>query len=188
MGRDISRGRTYRNSKILSSDLTPGNRLISWECEANKIEWVTTPGHTGHCCSLFISGHIQIGSTDLKRERRVAFVGDLWDEENDEEFWRDISEYPEIQAKSREYVIQQNFDLIIPGHGPPFTSKCESLPCWLVLFYLMIMLSFLEKNIQSNYFRMCGIAGLACCITSQAASCLCAACPTCRNSTSAKIM
>ena len=76
-----------------------------------------------HCCSLFISGHIQIGSSDLKREQRVAFVGDLWDEENDEEFWRDISENPEIQAKSREYVIQQNFDLIIPGHGPPFTSK-----------------------------------------------------------------
>ena len=123
VGRDISRGRTYRNSKILSSDLTPGNRLITWESGENKIEWVTTPGHTGHCCSLFISGHIQIGSSDLKREQRVAFVGDLWDEENDEEFWRDISENPEIQAKSREYVIQQNFDLIIPGHGPPFTSK-----------------------------------------------------------------
>ena len=123
VGRDISRGRTYRNSKILSSDLTPGNRLITWESEENKIEWVTTPGHTGHCCSLFISGHIQVGSSDLKREQRVAFVGDLWDEENDEEFWRDISENPEIQAKSREYVIQQNFDLIIPGHGPPFTSK-----------------------------------------------------------------
>ena len=64
VGRDISRGRTYRNSRILSSDLTPGNRLITWESEENKIEWVTTPG----------------------------------------------------QAKSREYVIQQNFDLIIPGH------------------------------------------------------------------------
>ena len=64
VGRDISRGRTYRNSRILSSDLTPGNRLITWDSEENKIEWVTTPG----------------------------------------------------QAKSREYVIQQNFDLIIPGH------------------------------------------------------------------------
>jgi len=123
VGRDISRGRTYRNSKILSSDLTPGKRLISWESEENRIEWVTTPGHTGHCCSLFISGNIQIGSSDLKREHRVAFVGDLWDEENDEEFWRDISENPEIQAKSREYVIHENLDLIIPGHGPPFTLK-----------------------------------------------------------------
>jgi hypothetical protein len=36
--------------------------------------------------------------------------------------------------------------------------------------------------------RMCGIAGLACCVTSQAASCLCSACPSCKNSTSAKIM
>lgn len=32
------------------------------------------------------------------------------------------------------------------------------------------------------------IGGLACCLTSSAASCLCAACPSCRNSTSAKIM
>ena len=123
MGRDISRGRTYRNSKILSSNLSPGNKLISWKSEENKLEWVTTPGHTGHCCSLFISGPIQFGSSEVQREQRVAFVGDLWDEENDEEFWRDISENPNIQAKSREYVAEQNFDLVIPGHGPPFALK-----------------------------------------------------------------
>lgn len=123
VGRDISRGRTYRNSKILSSNLSPGNKLISWKSEENKLEWVTTPGHTGHCCSLFISGPIQFGSSEVQRDQRVAFVGDLWDEENDEEFWRDISENPNIQAKSREYVAEQNFDLIIPGHGPPFALK-----------------------------------------------------------------
>ena len=127
VGRDISRGSTYRNSKILSSDLTPGNRLISWESKENKLVWVTTPGHTGHCCSLFISGQVQMGSSDVVQ--RVAFVGDLWDEENDEEFWRDISENPEIQAKSREYVSQQNFDIIIPGHGPPFTLSSTKDGC-----------------------------------------------------------
>merc|ERR1711933_160400 len=45
-----------------------------------------------------------------------------------------------------------------------------------------------ESDFDCLTEKMCGIAGLACCITSQAASCLCSACPTCRNSTSAKIM
>ena len=100
VGRDISRGRTYRNSRILSSDLTPGNRLITWDSEENKIEWVTTPG----------------------------------------------------QAKSREYVIQQNFDLIIPGHGPPFTSKVWIIGIWLALFYLMIRLHLERKIFRTILF------------------------------------
>lgn len=36
---------------------------------------------------------------------------------------------------------------------------------------------------------MClGLGSLACCVTGQAASCLCAACPSCKNSTSARLM
>ena len=59
-------------------------------------------------------------NTTIEYEK-IAFVGDLWDEQNDESFWRDLSENPLAQSKSRDFI--QNIccpDLIIPGHGPPF--------------------------------------------------------------------
>ena len=46
----------------------------------------------------------------------MAVVGDLWDEEFDESFWGDLSENPEAQKKSRDYILNHfvpNF--IIPG-------------------------------------------------------------------------
>jgi hypothetical protein len=45
----------------------------------------------------------------------------LWDEENDESFWADLSENNKSQEKSRNFIkniLKPN--LIIPGHGPPF--------------------------------------------------------------------
>ena len=58
----------------------------------------------------------------------MALVGDLWDEIGDAEFWRDLSELPEIQAKTRSKITDLcKNSLIIPGHGEPFlASELES--------------------------------------------------------------
>ena len=82
------------------------------------MEYITTPGHTGSCCSLIIEGPL---TYDSQNYQKVAFVGDLWDEKEDESFYRSLSESPELSAASRSYIVNQvKPDLIFPGHGPSF--------------------------------------------------------------------
>jgi len=82
---------------------------------------MTTPGHTGHCCSLILTGNIVL---EEKNYSEVALVGDLWDEKNDSSFWPDLSENPEIQSETRRKLVYLWPDsLIIPGHGAPFLAS-----------------------------------------------------------------
>ena len=112
VGRDISRLDEYREVSIKPSKMV-NSRLMSFSSgTSQKAEWITTPGHTGHCCTLLLHGVEEHGT--------VALVGDLWDERDDEEFWRDLSELPEVQAASRQFILSLKPDLIIPGHGAPF--------------------------------------------------------------------
>ena len=112
VGRDISRLDEYREVSVKPSEMV-NTRLISFTgSNDERIEWITTPGHTGHCCTLMLYGVDEYGT--------VALVGDLWDEREDEDFWRDLSELPEVQAKSRQFILSLKPDLIVPGHGAPF--------------------------------------------------------------------
>jgi glyoxylase-like metal-dependent hydrolase (beta-lactamase superfamily II) len=91
------------------------------------IRLVTTPGHTGHCVSLLLecnSGmkYVSLNNTE-KLVKKVAIVGDLFESENDEKIWRLLSEQPELQEKSRKYVLEWCPDVIIPGHGPAFSPN-----------------------------------------------------------------
>jgi len=137
VGRDISENDIFRNLKLKTNDQTPGSSLFKFETgsslqnddvvetESDVIEWISTPGHTGHCCSLIITGNCHVTRTgsdsEHRKYERVALVGDLWDEENDDQFWKDLSENNEAQSKSRNFI--KNIckpNLIIPGHGTPF--------------------------------------------------------------------
>ena len=51
---------------------------------------------------------------------RVAFAGDLFECENDEESWQTLSSDVELQSFHRER-IKKMVDIIVPGHGKPFT-------------------------------------------------------------------
>jgi glyoxylase-like metal-dependent hydrolase (beta-lactamase superfamily II) len=88
------------------------------------IKLMTTPGHTGHCCSLFVECargiSFQFDALRSHQYTRIAIVGDLWESCDDESFWRSLSEMPTLHEKSRAYVLEWKPDLIIPGHGPPF--------------------------------------------------------------------
>ena len=76
-------------------------------------------GHTGHCCSLILEGDINFSGE--ARYKHCALVGDLWDEKGDESFWRDLSEQPDVQLKSRNFILSTFSDaIIVPGHGEPF--------------------------------------------------------------------
>ena len=89
--------------------------------EKVTIEYITTPGHTGGCCSMIIEGALRFES---KNYDKFVFVGDLWDEENDESFYKSLSESPDHSVLARNYILETvKPDLIFPGHGPPFAPK-----------------------------------------------------------------
>ena len=99
--------------------MTVGKEIILAENENVSLRWLTTPGHTADSCSLFLTGKIEFnGRRDLKS---LALVGDLWDFENDDELWRDMSADHATQICSRNFVGQTVApDCVVPGHGPPF--------------------------------------------------------------------
>jgi len=98
---------------------------LSPEQKDFEITWLTTPGHTGDSCSLIVKGeNVSLNGTAVKS---LALVGDLWDFETDDDVWRDMSEDHESQIKSRNYVgAVLKPDLVIPGHGPPFSGPYKS--------------------------------------------------------------
>lgn len=98
---DISRHDLY-----LSHDFSSGApyRLDEW------LEVVGTAGHCGRDVSLLVRG-TTLGT--------VAVVGDLFEREDDQDSWPQLSENPEVQAVSRKRVWALA-DVIVPGHGPPF--------------------------------------------------------------------
>ena len=119
VGRDISIDERFRSPRLLPSDKQIGACLLKFENENVTLEYITTPGHTGGCCSLILTGDLTFRNA---RYSKFAFVGDLWDEKDDESFYESLSEEPALSRASRLF-IQQHIkpDLIFPGHGSPFS-------------------------------------------------------------------
>ncbi|CAK4075520.1 unnamed protein product [Aphanomyces euteiches] len=88
-----------------------------------SIRLVTTPGHTGHCSSLLLEAPLGIDFESTEHLTRIAVVGDLWDCQDDDDYFRTISEQPQIQEESRAFVLKWSPQRIIPGHGPPFSPQ-----------------------------------------------------------------
>ncbi|XP_051900512.1 metallo-beta-lactamase domain-containing protein 1 [Pristis pectinata] len=103
-----------RRDAYLSHDFRSGlpYRIDDW------LEVFATPGHCGSDVSLLVRGTC-LGT--------VVVAGDLFEREDDEQSWRELSENPELQARHRDRV-RTLADVIIPGHGPPFRVTKESVP------------------------------------------------------------
>nr|XP_033779807.1 metallo-beta-lactamase domain-containing protein 1 [Geotrypetes seraphini] len=74
------------------------------------LEVIPTPGHTGSDISVLVRGTAQ---------GTVVVAGDLFEREEDEGTWRELSENPGLQEANRQKVLMMA-DVVIPGHGPPF--------------------------------------------------------------------
>uniref|UniRef100_A0A8C4RNL6 Metallo-beta-lactamase domain-containing protein 1 n=1 Tax=Erpetoichthys calabaricus TaxID=27687 RepID=A0A8C4RNL6_ERPCA len=98
---DISQGDTY-----LSHELAEGKPFIIDQ----HVEILPTPGHTGSDTSVLVRG-TELGT--------VAVVGDLFENYNDEDGWRAVSENSSVQQCSRQRVMEIA-NVIIPGHGGAF--------------------------------------------------------------------
>ena len=77
-----------------------------------------TPGHTLSCVSVLVENAANLG--------RVAITGDLFEREEDledESIWIDAgSEAIDDQRENRQFILD-NFDWIVPGHGPMFKVR-----------------------------------------------------------------
>ena len=77
-----------------------------------------TPGHTLSCVSLLID--------NVPNKGKVAIVGDLFENETDltdENVWIDAgSESVDQQRLNRKFILD-NYDYVVPGHGPMFKVK-----------------------------------------------------------------
>ena len=81
-----------------------------YDIDRDCVKVVATPGHTHSDISVVVK------TEDLGT---VVICGDLFECENDEQTWRDVSDAPEIQEESRRKVLAIA-DYIIPGHGSMF--------------------------------------------------------------------
>lgn len=75
------------------------------------IEVIATPGHTSQDVSVIV--HTDDGV--------VAIVGDLFESEDDEHYWRKFSRSPDEQEANRRKILELA-DFIIPGHGGMFKA------------------------------------------------------------------
>ena len=70
---------------------------------------------------MVLEGDIKFNGEN--RFKTCVLVGDLWDEKDDESFWRDLSEQPDVQLKSRNFILSTFPDaIIVPGHGEHFLA------------------------------------------------------------------
>lgn len=92
------------------NSLKEGNALT---LESDQIVILPTVGHTSEDISVVVY-NTQYGT--------VVIAGDLFESENDEESWKDVSQFPDQQQKNRDRVLQIA-DWIIPGHGAMFKVK-----------------------------------------------------------------
>lgn len=77
-----------------------------------EVEVIATPGHTMQDVSVLVK----------TSEGLVAVAGDLFERKEDlvdEQLWKQFSEFPDIQTKSRKKVLAVA-DYIVPGHGEMF--------------------------------------------------------------------
>lgn len=80
-----------------------------------QVSVIPTPGHTGQDVSIQVRG--LSGGTAL-------VAGDLFECCDDENSWQNLSMDPALQEIHRQKALQ-SADIIIPGHGRPFTV-CRS--------------------------------------------------------------
>ena len=107
VGYDIMDGDSYAEH-----DFKSGNVHKIDDC----IEVIPTPGHTHADVSVLVRQAREYGT--------VVVCGDLFEKENDESEWQDLSESVEQQEKNRAKILQLA-DYIIPGHGAMFRTKCK---------------------------------------------------------------
>ncbi|XP_053318866.1 metallo-beta-lactamase domain-containing protein 1 [Spea bombifrons] len=98
----------WRKGSYVPHDFRGGEPYLLPGGEGLKV--VPTPGHTGSDIALLVPG-TSLGT--------VAVAGDLFEREGDEDTWRQLSENPETQERSRRELLKVA-DVIVPGHGPPF--------------------------------------------------------------------
>ncbi|XP_067117928.1 metallo-beta-lactamase domain-containing protein 1 [Osmerus mordax] len=102
VGCDISQGDTYLPNQLAEGQRYPVDEYVSL---------VPTPGHTGRDVSVLVSG-TSLGA--------VLVAGDLFERCADEESWRELSENVTVQEANRQEALRTS-DVIIPGHGLPFS-------------------------------------------------------------------
>ncbi|KDO31781.1 hypothetical protein SPRG_03701 [Saprolegnia parasitica CBS 223.65] len=134
VGRDINRRHEYAAAGAPARDQSIGRCLATVaadgaialdEVPTAPLRVVTTPGHTGSCVSVlleapsaFVFEHADGRTEDVSR---VAIVGDLWECDGDDSWWRDLSEMPVLHESSRAFVLAWRPDVLVPGHGPAFS-------------------------------------------------------------------
>ncbi|MBN3304312.1 MBLC1 protein, partial [Amia calva] len=98
-------------------DVCQGDRYLCTELAQGRpypidphVLIMPTPGHTGSDVSVRVDG-TSLGT--------VLVAGDLFERCADEPGWRELSENPSLQERSRRAALEST-DVIIPGHGPPF--------------------------------------------------------------------
>jgi glyoxylase-like metal-dependent hydrolase (beta-lactamase superfamily II) len=99
-----------------SEDIYKENSLKkgdSLTLEADQVVIIPTAGHTNEDISVVVYN---------TRFGTVVIAGDLFECENDNDCWKDVSQFPDQQARNRDKV-QQIADWIIPGHGGMFKVK-----------------------------------------------------------------
>ncbi|NWH40140.1 MBLC1 protein, partial [Chloropsis hardwickii] len=90
-------------------------RGVPLELHPGHLQVTPTPGHTRAHVSLLALG-TALGT--------VAVAGDTFEHGRDEEEWQALSEEPREQRRSRRRLVA-TADVIVPGHGPPFTVVRE---------------------------------------------------------------
>uniref|UniRef100_W5N9H8 Metallo-beta-lactamase domain-containing protein 1 n=1 Tax=Lepisosteus oculatus TaxID=7918 RepID=W5N9H8_LEPOC len=111
---------------VVGFDICQGDRYLCTELAQRRphaidehVAIVPTPGHTGSDVSVLVRG------TSLGV---VLVAGDLFERHAGEDGWREVSENPELQERSRREVLEVA-DVIIPGHGAPFRVYREPQRC-----------------------------------------------------------
>lgn len=108
VGFDVNVGDTYEDH-----DFKAGTPYILLQ---DRLVILPTPGHMHHDISLVVYGADDLGT--------VGICGDLFETEEDEGVWQEISECVEIQEKNRKKMLQL-CDYIVPGHGPMFKNNLK---------------------------------------------------------------
>ena len=106
VGFDINKGDIY-----FDHDFKGGEAYNLYE---DTVVVVPTPGHMHNDVSVVVKCVSSLGT--------VAICGDLFESENDDGAWQEISEWPEEQLKNRNKIMDM-VDYIVPGHGPMFQVK-----------------------------------------------------------------
>lgn len=112
----------FPNAKfIVGFDMSEGDHYLDHDFKGGKpyqidddVEVIPTPGHTHSDVSVLVR--------NVKDYGTVVVCGDLFEKEDDDTDWRNVSEWEEKQGENREKIIEIA-DYLVPGHGPMFAVK-----------------------------------------------------------------